>query len=105
MMSLKPEQTLEFHSQRYLKALRKEKSRGTAPYQFIQLQDYFRHNKIKIVKLNHCLTTEGTTQFDGYMQLNEDGDGMEIYKKVPMKKMFVKSADDNYIHGEKMRIK
>ena len=39
------------------------------------------------------------------MQLNEDGDSMDIFKKVPLKKMYVKSADDNFIQSEKKRIK
>ena len=51
------------------------------------------------------MNTEGSTQFDGYMQLSSDGQSMEIFKKVPLKKMYVKSADDNFIKSEKIRLK
>ena len=37
--------------------------------------------------------------------MDKDGDTIEIFKKVPLKKMYVKSADQNFINSEKMRIK
>ena len=70
---------------------------------FEPIINYFKYNKVKIVKLNHCLNTDGATQFDGYMQLSSNGQYIDIFKKVPLKKMYIKSADDNFIKGEKRR--
>ena len=39
------------------------------------------------------------------MQLNDDGDSLDIFKKVPLKKMYVRSADDTFLQREKLRIK
>ena len=71
---LKPNMMLDYHRRKYFKAISKEENLKSEPYQLIQIQDFFKHNKIKIVKLNHCLISEGATQFDGYMQLSEQGD-------------------------------
>lgn len=57
------------------------------------------------MKLNHCLSDSGTTQHEGYMQLSEDGDLMEITKKLPLKKMYMKSADDWFIEREQKKMK
>lgn len=38
------------------------------------------------------------------MQLDEDGDFFEITAKNPLKKMYIKSADDAFIESETVRI-
>ena len=68
---------------------------------------FFKDNKSIIIKLNHCLSDSdsGTNQYDAYMQLGDDGDFMRIVKKVPLKKMFVQSANDRLIQTEKAKCK
>lgn len=34
---------------------------------------FFQNNKVKVVKLNYCLSESGSTQSEAYMQLSEDG--------------------------------
>ena len=34
---------------------------------------FFKSNKVRIVKLNHCLAEDGYTEFDSLMQLSSDG--------------------------------
>lgn len=67
--------------------------------------DFFQNNKVKVVKLNHCLSMTGETQFDGFIKLSKDGNQVEITKKIPQIKMFIKSADTNFIHNEQVRAK
>ena len=39
------------------------------------------------------------------MQLSPDGESVNIYKNMPLKKMLFKSTDDNLINNEKRRLK
>lgn len=57
-----------------------------------------------MVKLNHCMSTSGPTQHDCFMQLDKDGDFFEITAKLPLKKSYIKSADDAFIESESVRI-
>lgn len=70
-----------------------------------RVENYFKQNKISLVKLNHCMSTYGPTQHDAYMQLSADGEFMEITKKMPRKRMFIMSANDNEIEIEKKKKK
>ena len=47
-----------------------------------KIEEFFKNNKVSVVKMNHSLSTSGHTQFDAFMQLQSDGDSMEITKKV-----------------------
>ena len=50
------------------------------------------------------MSTSAPTQFDCFIQLSEDGDYFEITSKIPLKKMYVKSADDAFIEKETSRL-
>ena len=39
------------------------------------------------------------------MQLGSDGDTLELYKKIPLQKMYVSSANDNQVQEERARVK
>ena len=47
------------------------------------------------------MSNSGTTQYESFMQLDSDGDFMEIKKKIPKTKMFVISANDNEIEKQR----
>ena len=42
--------------------------------QHLVIESFFKNNKVTIIKLNHCLSMSGHTQYDGYLQLHDDGD-------------------------------
>lgn len=51
------------------------------------------------------MSTSGPTQYDSYMQLAEDGDEFVIMNKLPLRKMYFKTADDALIDKEMERHK
>ena len=36
--------------------------------------------------MNHCLNDSGLTQYEGYMQLEDDGEFMKLTNKIPTPK-------------------
>ena len=49
----------------------------------LKIIHFFQTNKVKIVKLNHNLRTEGPTEFDALLHLEKDGDTFTITNKIP----------------------
>ena len=39
--------------------------------------------------MNHCLKDSGGTQYEGYMQVLEDGKYLKITNKIPKKKYLI----------------
>ena len=48
---------------------------------------------------------EAINQYDAFIQLSNDGDSVEIVKKIAMEKMFMRSANEQLILMEKARQK
>ena len=48
-----------------------------------EVNEYFQKNKIKVIKLNHCLNDSGFTQFEGFIQLEDDNQFVKITNKIP----------------------
>ena len=60
---------------------------------------FFKNDKVKIVKLNHCLAESAPTEFDSIMQLSQDDDCFTITNKIPLKNAYLMTADDALIHS------
>ena len=56
---------------------------------------FFKSNKVRIVKLNHCLAEDGYTEFDSLMQLSADGETFEISNKIPLENAHLVTADSH----------
>ena len=69
--------------------------------------DFFKKNKVILNKLDHSMSDSytGMSQYDAYMQLSHDGEFIKIVKKVPLRNMFIQSANDNLILKEKAKLK
>ena len=59
------------------------------------IMHFFKNNKLKIVKLNHCLYEEGNTEFDALMSLSSDGETIQIVNKIPLQNAHLISADSH----------
>lgn len=69
------------------------------------IEEFFKNNKIKIIKLNHCMKLSGTTQYDGFMQLDSDGDYMRLTNKLPLLNNLILTSDDHWVNNEMTRLK
>ena len=76
-------QRLQFHQEEYLRNCRKMEEERARVGQIAEVESYFRDNKIKILKLNHCFKEDGFTQYEGYLQLMSDNNQLKIFTKVP----------------------
>ena len=47
------------------------------------IHQFFENNKVKIIKMNHCLNDSGLTQYEGYVELKENGEYFKITNKIP----------------------
>ena len=48
-----------------------------------EINDYFTNNKVKIIKMNHCLNESGFTQYESFIELVEDNKFVKITNKIP----------------------
>lgn len=48
-----------------------------------RLHEYFLNNKVKVIKMNHCLNESGFTHFEGFIQLDHDKNFFKITNKIP----------------------
>ena len=56
------------------------------------IHEYFAKNKVKMIKMNHCLNDAGFTHFEGYIQLvQEEGNFIKIVNKIPNHKYQITS--------------
>ena len=46
------------------------------------------------------MALSGDTQHDSYMQLDMDGDFMQIQNKLPLPNKYILAADENWINKE-----
>ena len=52
-----------------------------------RITEYFQKNKLTMIKMSHSIDPSDATnltQYNGYMQLSEDGLTLEIYTKKPI---------------------
>ena len=70
-----------------------------------RITEFFKRNKIQIVKLNHCLREKGPTEFEALLQLSEDGEHFTITNKIPLKNAHLRTADKYHIENEKFKVK
>ena len=48
-----------------------------------EIYKYFLENKVKIIKMNHCLNDSSFTHYEGFVQLDKDRNFFKIVNKVP----------------------
>ena len=70
-----------------------------------KITHFFQSNKVRIVKLNHCLTVSAPTEFESFMQLSADGDYFQITNKIPKINGHLITADKSLIEIEKQKNK
>ena len=60
------------------------------------IYSYFVDNKVKIMKMNHCLNDSGFTHFEGYIQLADDRNFLKIVNMVPNNKYKITSNQKDF---------
>ncbi len=68
---------------KYKESLKRIENEKNDADEFYDIQKFFETNKVKIVKMNHCLNDQGSTQYEGYMKLEDEGEYMKITNKIP----------------------
>lgn len=58
---------LNYHRERYLENVKSMEKELQNVGQIDDIYDYFINNKVKIVKMNHCLTDSGFTHYEGFI--------------------------------------
>ena len=60
-------QRLSYHMSQYQKSRAKALSDHSNVGMIEDVYNYFQINKIKVIKINHCFSDSGSTQFEGYI--------------------------------------
>ncbi len=63
---------------------------------------FFKTNKVKVTKLNHSLdqSTQNDTQYDGYIELQDEDEFRIFLKKPKGANQYILEADPNLIKDE-----
>lgn len=59
LKNLKDNQKLTFHRQQYFESLRRHRQSLADTNEMYRIIDYFKNNKVIVVKLNHCMSDSG----------------------------------------------
>ena len=61
------------------------------PNNYLKLREichFFQSNKVSVIKLNYSLTLKDAIQHDSYLIMHKDGETIDLYKKIPLAKMY-----------------
>lgn len=67
MKSWRDYQKLSYHLDQYINNLKRMKQEDMKINAINDIYNYFINNKIKVVKMNHCLNDASFTHYEGYI--------------------------------------